>query len=58
MCNILELSEGGSRIFQSQLTFFDLNIARIASAIFLKSVVASARMVGPALDKQIPQRPG
>jgi hypothetical protein len=51
-------SRAGSSSFQSQEMPRALNRAMMVSAISSKFVVASAKMVGPAPDRQIPSNPG
>ena len=56
-------SSAGCNSFHSQLTSLPLtlnceSICMIASAICSKFFVASASIVGPAPDRQIPSRPG
>ncbi len=48
----------GSSTFQLQTISFSLNLAMMRAAISPKLLVASARIVGPAPDRQTPNRPG
>ena len=48
----------GSNNFQSHLISFFAKVSKMTFAIASKFSVASARIVGPAPDKQIPHRPG
>lgn len=51
-------SNAGIRTSVRHVIFFSENFLTITSEILSKLCVASAKMVGPAPDKQIPRSPG